>query len=69
MESRSKIKPNFRALYGLGCLTLASIVRSEKFIGGKIGIVPVHDIKYALRLKNEGTEEILKNILQLDPQS
>jgi hypothetical protein len=52
MKSRFGNSPVFRALYGLGCITSASIVRSGKLVGGKVGILPVNQFKYTLRLRD-----------------
>jgi rhamnosyltransferase len=52
MKSRIGRPPVFRALYGLGCVTSASIIRSGKLVGGKVGILPVNHFKYTLRLRD-----------------
>ncbi len=43
----------YRSLYGLGCAVHASVVRRGQLIGGKVGIVPVHDHIYTLRCTDE----------------
>ena len=35
MKHRSERQPAYRALYGLGCLSSAAIVRTGKIVGGK----------------------------------
>jgi rhamnosyltransferase len=52
MKRRSERDPVFRALYGQGCLTSSVVVRSGKMIGGKVGILPLNDIQYTVRLIN-----------------
>ena len=58
MKHRSERDPAYRALYGLGCLSSAAIVRTGKMVGGKVGILPIDDFKYTLRLRDfEGVSE------------
>ncbi len=52
MKHRSERQPAYRALYGLGCLSSAAVVRTGKIVGGKVGILPVDDFKYTLRLRD-----------------
>jgi glycosyltransferase involved in cell wall biosynthesis len=52
MKHRSERQPAYRALYGLGCLSSAAIVRTGKIVGGKVGILPIDDFKYSLRLRD-----------------
>ena len=52
MKHRSERQPAYRALYGLGCLSSAAIVRTGKIVGGKVGILPIDDFKYTLRLRD-----------------
>lgn len=66
MKPRSMSEPKYRALYGLGCLTSSALIRSNNLIGGRVGIVPVNNIKYGLRLKGEGAEEIINVIINYD---
>lgn len=64
MKGRSERKPVFRALYGLGCITSSTLVRSGKLIGGKVGILPVNDFLYTLRLR-DSTKTMNKDALML----
>ncbi len=52
MKNRKDRMPVYKALYGLGCLTSAAIIRSGKLIGGKIGILPITLLKNTFRLKD-----------------
>jgi rhamnosyltransferase len=52
MKHRSERDPAYRALYGLGCVSSSSIVRTGKMVGGKVGILPIDDFKYTLRLRD-----------------
>jgi glycosyltransferase involved in cell wall biosynthesis len=66
LKGRSERQPVFRALYGLGCVTSSSIIRSGKIIGGKVGILPVDHVKHSLRLRDAGRgdfETCFENIL------
>jgi rhamnosyltransferase len=52
MKNRKDRMPVYKALYGLGCLTSAAVIRSGKLIGGKIGILPITLLKNTFRLKD-----------------
>jgi len=56
---RSEKHPLHRALYGVGCATLTSVVRSGRLVGDKVGILPLSSLLYALRLDNETPIEII----------
>ncbi len=43
----------YRSLYGLGCATRASVIRRGNLIGDKVGIVPITEHIYTLRLTDE----------------
>jgi rhamnosyltransferase len=51
MKARSEREPVYRALYGQGCITSA-FIRSGKFVGGKVGILPLDHFGYTLRLRD-----------------
>ncbi|MEO5347028.1 MAG: glycosyltransferase family 2 protein [Magnetococcus sp. YQC-9] len=46
---RAHKDPLYRAMYGLGCLSRAPIIRSGKLVGGRIGILPFDNPLYTLR--------------------
>ena len=52
LNMRSKRQPVYKALYGLGCVTSATIIRQGKFVGGKVGILPIEHFRHTLRLKD-----------------
>lgn len=52
LRNRTERNPVFRALYGLGCVTSSELIRTGKLVGGKIGILPINEKKYASRIKN-----------------
>jgi rhamnosyltransferase len=54
MKSRLGRQPVYRALYGLGCVTSAALIRTGKIIGGKVGILPINHFKHAIRLRETG---------------
>ena len=65
LKGRSERQPVFRALYGLGCVTSSSIIRSGKIIGGKVGILPLDNVKHSLRLRDAdrgGFEACIKTL-------
>ncbi len=57
MKGRSERQAVFRALYGLGCVSSAASIRNGKLVWGKVGILPINDFRYSLRLRelNAGT--------------
>jgi rhamnosyltransferase len=70
MDMRSERQPVFRALYGLGCVTSATIIRTGKIVGGKVGILPIDHFRHTLRLRDTDTKDNsktfeAKNLLNL----
>lgn len=63
-ENRPQV---YRSLYGLGCATNASLIRRGKLVGGRVGIVPIHDHIYTLRCTDKGSERLLPGLP--DPDS
>jgi rhamnosyltransferase len=51
LDPRDNRDPTYVALYGQGCLTSASNIRKGIMIDGRIGIMPIKDVKYTLRNK------------------
>ena len=49
MSSREHRSPNYKALYGLGCLSASWVIRKGKMVDGKIGILPLKDVRYGMR--------------------
>ena len=56
---RMEKHPFHRALYGSGCATLSSVIRNETLVGDKVGIYPLNNLLYALRLDDETPIEII----------
>lgn len=69
MKGRSERQPIYRALYGLGCVSSAALVRSGKLVGGKVGILPVYDFRNTMRLRDLGagssTESLIADVFRL----
>jgi rhamnosyltransferase len=70
MNMRSEREPVFKALYGLGCVTSAAIIRTGKLVGGKVGILPIAHFRHTLRLRDSDINDnskafIAKDLLQL----
>jgi rhamnosyltransferase len=63
MKSRDQREPIYRALYGLGCVSSAWVIRTGKVVGGKIGILPIQDPKGAMRSRELGSEKIYEVLL------
>ena len=57
--SRIEKQPLHRALYGVGCVTLASSIRKGHLIGDKIGILPMKNLLYSLRLDESTPIEVV----------
>lgn len=55
-KTSSERDPIFRALYGLGCVTSASVLRAGKMVGGKVGIYPLNEWKYTFRDRPDSAE-------------
>lgn len=51
LKSRKDRVPQYKAMYGLGCLTSSWVIRSGKMVGGKIGILSIHNFKTSFRFK------------------
>jgi len=64
MKARSEREPLMRALYGLGCLTSASVLRTGKMVGGKVGILPVDDLRCTLHFREIGAEAVFKRLME-----
>jgi hypothetical protein len=58
LKPRDQRQPAYRALYGLGCLSSAWVIRRGRMVGGKVGIQPLDDPKSALRLREFDIERI-----------
>ena len=52
MKGRNEREPVYRALYGQGCMTSTALIRVGKFVGGKIGILPIEQFAYTQRLRD-----------------
>jgi rhamnosyltransferase len=63
LKSRDQREPIYRALYGLGCVSSAWVMRTGKMVGGKIGILSIDDPKSALRIRELGSEKIYEALL------
>ncbi len=63
LKSRGQRQPIYRALYGLGCVSSAWVIRSGKMVGGKIGILSIDGSRSALRLRDLGSEKIYEALL------
>ena len=56
---RAEKHPLYRALYGVGCATLSSVIRTGKLVGDSVGILPLNNLLYALRLDDETPSEVI----------
>ncbi len=52
MKNRSKRDPVYKALYGLGTVSAATVIRSGKLVGERVGMLPLEELKYTLRLRD-----------------
>ena len=51
-KTRNETASTYKAVYGLGCLTSAHLIRQGKLVGGKIGIYVIENPENTLRLKD-----------------
>ena len=63
MSSRIYRNPMMRALYGLGCATRSTDIRSGSITGINVGIISIDDYKFTLNIREKGSEEIIKKLL------
>lgn len=49
LTSREQREPQYKGLYGLGCLTSPWLIKKGKLLGGNIGIFEIEQQKYSLR--------------------
>tara|TARA_B100000315_G_scaffold244825_1_gene269995 strand:+ start:9174 stop:10544 length:1371 start_codon:yes stop_codon:yes gene_type:complete len=62
---RTKRHPIYQAVYGLGCLTYASIISRDKLVGEKVGIVPINNILYTLKASDDGHAKLFNLLEQI----
>ncbi|GAB6095729.1 hypothetical protein JCM14469_19820 [Desulfatiferula olefinivorans] len=63
MKPRKDREPTYKALYGLGCFTSSSVLRTCNLVGGRIGILPIDDSRSALRIGQIGAENIFYTLM------
>ena len=63
MDSRVNKEPILRALYGLGCATSSVEIRKGSITGSDIGIISIKNYKFTLNLREIGSSEIIKSLL------
>ncbi len=56
LKPREKREPLYKALYGLGCLSAAWIIRKGQIIGGKVGILKISHTKFGRRASKKNIE-------------
>ena len=64
LEPRENKHPLHRALYGVGCVTLSHAIRKGNLTLGKIGILPLDNLLYSLRLDKETPNEIILSAIK-----
>jgi rhamnosyltransferase len=57
LKLRTDREPIYRALYGLGCVSSSAVVRSGKLISKKVGIIPVNEFSYTVRLRDRAEKD------------
>jgi len=57
-------RPLYRALYGVGCVTLTSTIRKGILVGNKVGIIPLQNLLFTLRLDGETPVEIIRESIK-----
>lgn len=64
LEMREHKQPIYESLYGLGCATASHIIRTGKLVGGRIGILPLDDRVYTLKVVDKNSEETIAAVFQ-----
>ena len=62
---RGQKHPIYKALFGLGCVSTTNIIRQGSLTGKEVGIVPVEDLIYTLRVDDPGSKSIIKSLKSL----
>lgn len=63
MKSRIDRDPTMKALYGLGCISSSVVIRKGKLVGDNAGIISLKNYKYTINIRDEGSQEIIENLL------
>ncbi len=63
MDSRTSREPIMRALYGLGCATSSVEIRKGTITGNNVGIVSIENYLFTLNSREDGSKEIIKQVL------
>ncbi|MBF0435196.1 MAG: glycosyltransferase [Magnetococcales bacterium] len=66
---RENRTPIYRALYGLGCLTSVPVVRNRRLVGGSVGLLPINERIYSLRLAHDDTSAQIIEVLLRSEES
>ena len=66
MDSRANRDPIMRALYGLGCATSSVEIRKGSITGNNVGIVSIDNYQFTLNLRELGSKEIIKKLLNYE---
>ena len=61
---RNDRNPTYKALYGGSCLTNSSFIRKGVMIGDKVGIVPLTNFIYTLKVNKETPEKLIELALE-----
>jgi hypothetical protein len=64
LKPRDHKQPVYRALYGLGCVSAAAVVRQGRLVGARVGILPVNDPLFALKCADARSEQIAALMFQ-----
>lgn len=56
LSIRSRRSPAFKALYGLGTLSSAPLIRSGQIVGGQVGIFPLEEENWHVRGRDSGSD-------------
>ena len=64
LKTRDHKQPVYRALYGLGCVTAAAVIRARRLVGARVGIRPVDDPLFALKCADARSEQMAALMFQ-----
>lgn len=60
LKNRDCKQPLYEALYGVGCVSAANVIRSGRLIGDRVGIYPITDRLYTLKYVDADSAKLIK---------
>ncbi len=63
LKRRQQKDPLYKALYGLGTASVASVIRQGNLVGTKVGILPLENSRYDLKYDDTSSAELIGALL------